>query len=169
MEGTIALCLECGHSNPANQATCANCGKPLKPSTTPENVTYHLDDVPEVLEHPRWGTFQLGAQRKLILHIRGQARPLIVDLSDKIVLGRHDSESQSIPHINLDEYEAHQQGVSRRHALIFIEDEAVKVMDLNSANATQLNGQKLVPYQSRILRDGDELLLGKLAIRVNFI
>lgn len=41
-------------------------------------------------------------------------------------------------------------------------------MDLGSANATYLNGQKLVANQSRILRDGDELRLAKMIVRINF-
>ena len=42
-------------------------------------------------------------------------------------------------------------------------------MDLGSANATYLNGQKLIPFQARILRDGDELKLGNCGVRVGFM
>ena len=37
-----------------------------------------------------------------------------------------------------------------------------------SANSTYLNGQRLLPSEPRILRDNDELRLGRLVIRVTF-
>ena len=49
-----------------------------------------------------------------------------------------------------------------------VDVDALKVIDLGSANATFINGQKLIAHQARILRDGDELRLGHLVIRVHF-
>lgn len=92
----------------------------------------------------------------------------MIRLQDKLVLGRYDSETDTSPDVSLDDYAATELGVSRRHAAITVEEDGVKVMDLNSANATYINGQKLIAYQSRILRDGDELCLGKLVLRVTF-
>jgi pSer/pThr/pTyr-binding forkhead associated (FHA) protein len=85
-----------------------------------------------------------------------------------MVLGRYDTDTGETPEIDLEEYDAQDLGVSRRHAAILIEDDAVKIMDLGSANATYINGQKLIARQARILRDGDELRLGRMVIRINF-
>ncbi|NDJ63106.1 MAG: FHA domain-containing protein, partial [Chloroflexi bacterium] len=60
-------------------------------------------------------------------------------------------------------------GVSRRHALVVRKEEnSLMIVDKDSPNGTYLNGQRLVPNQGRLLRDGDELRLGRLVIRVHF-
>jgi pSer/pThr/pTyr-binding forkhead associated (FHA) protein len=141
---------------------------PLKPGRAKDGATRQLEPTADNLNFPRWGTARLGTERILLLHIRGRNEPLSVNLRDRLVIGRYDTETDEAPDIDLDECGAQEFGVSRRHALLLVEDEAVKVMDLGSANSTYMNGQKLIAHQARILRDGDELRLGKLVIRVNF-
>jgi hypothetical protein len=135
---------------------------------TQEGETRHLEDMPNVANIPRWGTARLGNERKLLLYVRGYDQPLVVSLADEIVLGRYDASTGETPEVDLNEYGAEEEGVSRRHAAIISEEDALKVIDLGSANSTFINGQKLMAHQARILRDGDELRLGKLVIRVHF-
>lgn len=53
--------------------------------------------------------------------------------------------------------------ISRAHAAIGFDDEGFFMQDLGSTNGTRVNGES----QSRVcLNDGDELLLGKLHLRV---
>jgi hypothetical protein len=135
---------------------------------TQEGTTRRLDSLGEVANFPRWGTAQLGSERKLLLHIRGYDQPIIVPLTEEMVLGRYDTTTGDSPDVDLADYGAEEEGVSRRHAAIIVEDDALKVVDMGSANATYINGQKLIAHQARILRDGDELRLGHLVIRINF-
>jgi len=44
----------------------------------------------------------------------------------------------------------------------------VQAFDLGSANGSFLNGQRLYPNEKRIVRDSDELRLGRLVMRVRF-
>ncbi len=169
----VITCPHCGYENPDNQILCIHCGlllsiDPQQLDAEDMGVTRVLDNQPHDPNVPRWGTASLGAERKLLLHMRGFDTPLIIPLSDRMVIGRHNNETGESPDIRLDEYDAAEMGVSRRHAMIMVEDDGLKVMDLDSANFTFINGQKLIPYQSRILRDGDELRLGRLVIRVSF-
>jgi pSer/pThr/pTyr-binding forkhead associated (FHA) protein len=127
-----------------------------------------LANAADVSNFPRWGTASLGAERKLLFHVRGYDQPLVVPLAEEIVLGRYNTETGETPEVALDDYGAQDQGVSRRHAAILVEEEALKLVDLGSANYTFINGQKLIAHQARILRDGDELRLGNLVIRVHF-
>ena len=53
--------------------------------------------------------------------------------------------------------------MSRAHAAFLCEDEGLFVEDLGSTNGTLLNGQSA---KRRALRDGDELRLGRLQLRV---
>jgi pSer/pThr/pTyr-binding forkhead associated (FHA) protein len=45
----------------------------------------------------------------------------------------------------------------------------VEVQDLASTNGTLLNGERLAPYVSALLKDGDQLQLGKLLIEVSMV
>ncbi len=89
-------------------------------------------------------------------------------MKDRLILGRIDQGGLIQPDILLDEFNALEQGVSRHHAVIYLEDNVLKVMDLDSVNGTYLNGLRLIPHQCRILRDGDELRLGNLRLRASF-
>lgn len=68
--------------------------------------------------------------------------------------------------VDLEPYEALDQGVSRRHAVIERDDFYLTITDLNSTNGTRLNNTKLVAYQRRVLRHEDEIQLGKLVLRI---
>lgn len=161
-------CVLCGFDNLEGELVCANCGSGLNQAYADNGDTRLLDSVALRAQATNWGTARLGKERQLLLHIRGHAKPLVINISDQLVLGRFDVETKQVPDVGLDDYNAQDLGVSRRHAAILIEDNALKVMDLGSANATYMNGQKLVAHQARILRDGDELRLGRLVMRVHF-
>ena len=53
-------------------------------------------------------------------------------------------------------------------AFLLRRDGALHIVDNDSANGTYLNGQRLVARQPRILRDGDDIRLGHLVVRVTF-
>jgi hypothetical protein len=133
-----------------------------------EGETRNLDDVDDGANFPRWGTARLGDEQILQLYVRGYDQPLVVPLAEVIILGRYDAATGETPDVDLNNYGAEEEGVSRRHAAIIAEEDALKVIDMGSANATFINGQKLIAHQARILRDGDELRLGHLVIHVHF-
>lgn len=125
--------------------------------------------LPDTFDHlPGLGRGLLDTQTQLRLYVRGFPEPIMLTLDDMAVVGRSDPKSRILPDVCLDVYGAHQAGVSRQHIALMIEQQFIKVMDLSSSNGTYLNGRKLVPYQSRILRDGDELRLGNLPVRIHF-
>lgn len=142
---------------------------PLTPSPiAPDSTTRQLDYPDERISQARWGTARLGAERKLLLAIEGHATPLVVTLAEHVVLGRTDPDTGAVPEVALDDYNGMELGVSRRHAVIFLDGDSVKIEDLGSYNSSYLNGQKLFVNQPRILRDGDEVHLGRLAMRIHF-
>ena len=73
------------------------------------------------------------------------------------VIGRDPMESS---HVVVDE------SVSRTHARVYARGGALHVEDLGSTNGTYLNGRRLVEGQGVRMRDGDELVVGALAFRV---
>lgn len=162
----MVKCVHCEFDNPDGEKLCLRCGMPLEQGDV--GGTHRLDDVVQSTDFTRWGTASLGMERKLRLLVRGFDDPIEVSLSERLILGRYDTDTGESPDIDLAACNAQEQGVSRRHAALLIEDESLKIVDLGSANATHVNGQKLLAHQARILRDGDELRLGKLVIRVHF-
>ena len=94
----------------------------------------------------------------------------MVDLGRELKVGRtHDDESLPQPEVDLSPYGATKLGVSRNHLTLSRDHDTIFVTDLGSANSTYLNGQRLMPHERRILRDNDELRLGRLVVRVNFV
>ena len=84
----------------------------------------------------------------------------------EFTLGRV-AEGQSIlPDIDLAPYDAYSQGVSRLHAAIKWVDQAVTVVDLDSANGTRVNGQKIAPNVDFPVKPGDVIALGRFKIKV---
>lgn len=105
----------------------------------------------------------------IVLHIRGlQKRLSAAELHD-LVVGRADPINGIYPDLDLAPYGAEQRGVSRQHARLNYADGELTITDLNSANGTQINGEKLNPNQPRPLKDGDELILGQLAVGIRFL
>jgi len=137
-----------------------------------QNATRALTNADDEDTVPRWGTARLTGKMSLVLRVRGNDKKRFVfDHSEitELGLGRKDPDTGEVPEIDLEESGAVEQGVSRRHAHIFRKETAsLYVEDLGSPNGTYLNGQKLIANQPRILRDGDELRLGRLVLLVFF-
>lgn len=83
-------------------------------------------------------------------------------------LGRFEAGTAEASQVDLSPFEARQKGVSRLHAVIYRARHTLSLADLGSSNGTYLNGEKLLPQQSRVLRDGDEVRFGELAALVFF-
>lgn len=158
-------CAGCGHENHTNAAICDVCGKLL--ATDLVGKTHVHDDTDYEESKPTWGNARLTAS--LVLNVEDSKQRIILtaDEIENLVLGRHDPQTGSTPIIDLTESGAADKGVSRQHAFIKRVDHGVlAVIDNNSSNGTYLNGQKLIPNQPRILRDGDTIRLGHLTLNV---
>lgn len=103
----------------------------------------------------------------LRVEIQGATTPLILTLSEVMVIGRRDPTSDYTPDLDLTSYGGYQMGISRRHAVIEFRDRQLSLQDLGSRNGTYLNGQRLHPNQPVSLRDRDELRLGKIVLRLH--
>ena len=93
---------------------------------------------------------------------------LPLDLADRMIIGRMDWEANEQANIDLSPFGARERGVSRQHAALHRNGHTVSLVDLNSSNGTFINGVRLIPYQPRLLREGDELCFGSMRFRVSF-
>lgn len=158
------ICEHCGTANPDHETYCRACGQVLPAgramSTQRLAMPAHLK--PEL----RWGTAMFDEKTILKFEVKETGDLIVLDFDDECVVGR--THKEVTPDIDLSPFHAMERGVSRRHIKLTREGGTVMVQDLNSANGTFLNGMRLLPYQPRVLRNNDELMLGRLALRVLF-
>ncbi len=164
----MIICSFCSTPNREGELYCQECGNPLQGS--PRIATRKLESmgVNPSQRKPFWGTTRFTPSADVLLRIENANDSIDVENKDKITIGRSDQQSNHYPDIDLTPYGAVDEGVSRAHACFQRSEEAITIIDLDSANGTYLNGNRLLPNQPRVLQDGDELRFGRLVARVYF-
>jgi hypothetical protein len=108
----------------------------------------------------------LTDQNPIVFEIDGMT--LTLPVAEVTVVGRSSGDnSDGEPDVSLNDYGAGKRGVSRRHMAIRRKGSLIYIVDLGSTNGTYLNGRRLHRNEERILRDGDEIHLSHLLIRVS--
>lgn len=167
------FCHFCGRLNRAGESMCRACGRLL-------DLSQQIDQSTRILRQTSQLNYSdefFGEDFTLLLTVRGvngsndysyEIRPQEVDR--EISIGRAAYGSASVPDVDLSEHDAEAQGVSRLHVNLFYDrnDHVIGVIDQGSANGTFVNGQRLHRSEVRILRNGDELRLGRMPINVKF-
>ncbi len=161
-------CPYCHHDNMEGSLVCAECSLSLW-SNKDEIPTRELDDnAGDLSVKSGWGTATFQERSQVILHIRDAPEPLTIMAGEEFLIGRRDSASGIAPDLDLTALGALDKGVSRLHAALRRGEDVLSIVDLDSANGTYLNGQRLAAHQPRLLRDGDEIRLGKLVMHIYF-
>jgi len=161
-------CSYCKFANREGSLFCEECGHPIGSDSAVVSTRQISETSPELDAHPTWGTAHFEREAKIVLYVRDATEPLIIEPNRRSILGRYDASSIQKPDVDLSAYGALEKGVSRLHAAICRQDETLTIIDMGSSNGTHLNGQRLIPDQPRILRDGDEIRLGKLVAHLYF-
>lgn len=104
----------------------------------------------------------------LRIDVQGSDAPLVIPAQPTIMIGRRDPATGEKPDVDLSTHAAYQMGISRNHAVIKWENMQLFLYDLDSRNGTYVNGKRAVPNQPTKLHDGDELRLGKMALKLYF-
>jgi hypothetical protein len=161
----ILSCPNCRHSLRPGELVCPQCGMTL----SGVGKTVKLDKAhDEPIEKVR-RVGQAVAQQAKALQLSIGEESIELPIADSVILGRATtSPTEAQPTVDLRPFQAREHGLSRLHASIVRERDVFRVIDLGSLNGTHLNGVKLIPNQARLLRNGDELLLGRLRIHVRF-
>ena len=162
-------CSNCGHVNRVGLLFCEECGRNLASAINVTLPTRKIqNETNDASAKATWGSARFGEDSQVILHIRDAAAPLKLPAAPRLTMGRSDVGSIDKPNIDFAPYDALDKGVSRSHAVIELSEDTLTIVDTSSANGTFLNGQRLVPNQPRVLRDGDEIRLGKLIANIYF-
>jgi hypothetical protein len=163
----IVYCPRCGKPNASTEVFCQHCGNFLSTESS-SNETTKLDD-PEAMAR---GNDFFGIDSTLVLIIAANNFTYKIQpqrFRHETVIGRSEGSTMK-PDLDLSGHNASEMGVSRLHAALQYnaKNNLLSVSDMKSANGTFINGQKLFPGEVRVLRDGDELRLGRLVLHIYF-
>lgn len=146
---------------------CPYCGELLANYAATRALTE--EDTEEGV--PRWGTARFQSRMNLVIRVKESDGVFTFDSGTitELLIGRKDPDTGESPPVDLSGHGAVEKGVSRKHAAIVRkEGGSLQIVDRGSPNGTFLNGQRLIAHQPRILRDGDEVRLGRLILQVQF-
>ncbi len=104
--------------------------------------------------------------KEVALFIMGVRERIDFDTMSKIILGRFDAKTKQDNQFDLTSYRGVAKGVSRTHCQLEFEDGNVIITDLGSSNGTFVAGQRLEPNQPRVLKQGDDVIVGRLPIHI---
>ncbi len=168
----MQVCSNCGHKNRPGVIFCENCGTSLlgraavgtTKSFEEGGVSAETRDQVSTA-----GTDIFLPGSNLRIEIEGGPEPILAQPKKELIFGRRDPATGAMPDVDLTPYAGYRMGVSRRHAAIRSgDDNRLDVWDLGSSNGTFLNGQRLNAHRPYRLRDGDQLRLGQMIIRIYF-
>ncbi len=167
-KGAKVVCPSCGADNLPGTLFCVQCGTYL-----PSGGPLRTEPLPEQDEanpaRPRHDSAsQEASQRDLNIEVTvvNTGRLLMLSADREILVGRLDSAHGIFPELDLTVDAGLEEGVSRRHARIYMRDGTCFVEDLDSTNGSFLNGDRITPYLPYAFHDGDVLSFGSLQLKV---
>jgi pSer/pThr/pTyr-binding forkhead associated (FHA) protein len=163
-------CPTCKHQEFVGTLYCGECGTRLVHGASIPTVEIARERIergdgtvtkPSAQEGPE---LESGA----ILGLRVVSSGAVVSLigRENYTLGRLVPTQAVIPDVDLGPFKAHEHGVSRMHAEIRLDENGVYIVDLESANGTHVNGQRLEPQVRTPVRHGDIIQLGSLSLQL---
>jgi hypothetical protein len=173
----MKICPNCQTANREGVFFCDECGQSLIGVNSIATKQFNKDKDTDGLGAlsgaaavASWGTARLSPKASVIIHVRDSEDPMTLQPTpdQQMIMGRSDPASGNRPDIDLTPFGAQDKGVSRVHASLRRTDDTLTLTDLGSVNGTYLNGQRLVSNQARVLRDGDEIRLGKMVMHVYY-
>lgn len=154
LEGTV-FCPECGASLTEEGALLQ--GEPPAP------VPVTLEPVPSTSSGKTTAHITPTQLRLLVLN---SGRTIACPFGETLLIGRSDASGGVFPEVDLSQDNGYMAGVSRRHARIIRRGDDFFLEDLNSMNGTFLNRNKLPAHTPVPFKDGEEIRLGNLVLRV---
>jgi len=165
----MIICPNCLSKEADGSIYCSECGAKLniastvttqKIETTERNGKLHGDTTPFQPPPPE----KLDAWASLHMMETGQ----IIPLSDRMefTLGRVVDGQPVMPDVDLTQYNAYANGVSRLHAVLKRGPKGALLTDLSSSNGTYVNGNRIPPHVEQSIKHGDLIYLGKLKFQV---
>lgn len=171
----MILCPNCQHQELPGALFCSECGAQLvSEEALTQSFNHTQSDMlnTNILKSIGFDSIppetHIIEDREAAISLRFVDSEKLINLSGRqeFSLGRTAEGQPILPDVDLSEYEAYSQGVSRLHASIKVGAQKISIMDLGSSNGTRVNGQKIVPHVDYPLKNGDIIALGKLRFQL---
>ncbi len=181
---SMQICPTCSHRNRFGVLLCENCGTNLatgqqaaigtrdlrdpEPTEAEADAGTKLDTTEEKAVRSA-GSARFEGAMTLRIEVEGGATPIILKPKNHdMILGRRDPTTGAAPEVDLTPYAGYRMGVSRKHASLRLQENQLNLWDLGSSNGTFINGTRLSPHRPYPIRDGDEIRLGQMVLRLFF-
>lgn len=142
-------CKECQMENIDGAFFCEECGAKLDTGNELQDTAIDLGS-----------TSQAAA---LVLKTQDGSK-LEIPSKDEVVIGREDPISEVFPDLDLTAFDGADGGVSRKHAVIHRSGTGYSIEDMGSTNGTYVNKKRVKPNAPQVIKPGDEIRFGKLAL-----
>ena len=164
----MILCPNCQHKEVPGTVFCSNCATQLIEFET--SKTHEIHDPDSKLKANKTSPFrptpQVHFDSWASLHILESGQIISLSDRDEFTIGRTSEGQPIMPDVDLTDFNAYANGVSRLHCVIKKENSKTYVMDLGSSNGTYRNGARLSVHVFAPINHGDVLSLGKLKIQI---
>ena len=185
-------CKTCGTENLDGSQFCDECGTNLQASSN-NNNEFNVQSYQPPLSVPSFQSASVtsfgvepiieqvepasvvevaekkieGAHSTLIIERGTSVGKKFILTAEESYIGRWDADNGIFPDVDLDAHDPEAK-ISRRHARIIQQNGKFSIEDLGSTNGTYINrGRRLIPGNSNLLNDGDEIIVGKTFLRFN--
>lgn len=161
-------CPSCKHQQFVGTLYCDECGTRLvhvapAPATGPIEMAFPADDS-DGPAYPEGPELRTGA----LLGLRVVGTDAVLSLLGRTnyTLGIAIEGQAVIPDIDLGPFDAYDHGVSRIHAELLLKPDGLFIIDLDSANGTVVNGNRIEAVKAFQIRHGDLIQLGGLDLQL---
>jgi len=163
-------CLSCGREYRPGTLFCSECGIYLVTGGALQTDPLPEGELPDSKANP-WTTapiegFSATPPIPLRLKIASTDRELEAPSRTEVSVGRLDAEHDVFPDLDLGPNVKLADGISRRHCKIHRRGSIYLIEDVGSANGTFVNGQRLTSHLLHMIKDGDEIQLGRIKFDV---
>ena len=170
----MITCPNCRHEEISGALFCSECGARLISSNLPttQNLSHGNSGALTFQVRPKSPPVPVPPSSEgqdeagVSLHLVESGQILNLSGQTEYTIGRAAEGQFILPDVDLSNYQAYAQGVSRLHAALKINNQRVYISDLGSSNGTRVNGQKIVANVDFPLNHGDVIALGKFKIQV---
>jgi len=151
----------------APEPVVAPAPEPVAPPPTSEAPTGEIKPPPSVAPAEPGPAAAMTHFKSKLAVVRGGRKGQEFPLEDgNNLVGRWDPETGAFPEVDLDQDDPEAK-ISRKHALIRIENGKITVEDIGSLNGTYVNRQpRLQPGNPVELKAGDEIIIGKTFLKL---
>jgi pSer/pThr/pTyr-binding forkhead associated (FHA) protein len=170
-KGGKVVCPSCGADNLPGTLFCVQCGTYL-----PSGGPLRTEPLPEQSDgrqaHPRRDDEEQEEAPRMVqidVLVLNTGREISLSADREILVGRLDAAHGIFPELDMTADSGLEQGVSRRHARIYIRDGVCFVEDLDSTNGTFLNGERVTPYLPYAFHDRDVVTFGTLRLEFRIL